>query len=302
VATQYSKDHPATLALEEFKKRIESATDGRINVRIYPANQLGDYTQVYEELRRGTLDMGLISVPSQFDTRLEVTYLHYLAMNYEEAREIYAPGSILFSTMEDLHKNLGVHFLGFNVEGFGGFGLAKKPDNMMSPKGDKNVLMRVPPMAVFKITCDDQGFQTVSIPFAELYTSLQTGVADGWSGGPAMVNYLQFRDVIDHFLVVNNFFENTSYLMSEKAWNKLSAEDQALFKKEVADLSMKSFDISQANDQEYLKKMEEAGIEVVTYTDEQLKEWADHCRNVTWPKLEDRLTKEMIDRLKEQYK
>jgi len=45
-------------------------------------------------------------------------------------------------------------------------------------------------MAVFRMIADDQGFQTVSVPFAELYTALQIGVADGWSGGAAMVNYL----------------------------------------------------------------------------------------------------------------
>jgi len=60
--------------------RVKAASKGRITVKIYPANQLGDYTQVFEELRRGTIDMAQITVPSQFDTRLEVVYLHYLAL------------------------------------------------------------------------------------------------------------------------------------------------------------------------------------------------------------------------------
>ena len=248
VASQYAEDHPATKALEQFKSKIEKETDGRISIRLYPANQLGDYTQIYEELRRGTIEMGLISVPSQFDTRLEVTYLHYLATNYDEARKIYARGSVLFNAMDKLHNALDVKFLGFNVEGFGGLGLTKKPDNMRSATADKGILLRVPPMAVFKQTADDEGFKTVSVPFAELYTALQTGVADGWSGGPAIVNYLQFRDVIKYFVVNNNFFENTSYLMSDKTWASLSPEDQKLISDAVADLSMKSFDIAEEGD------------------------------------------------------
>lgn len=301
VASQYAKDHPATQALEEFKKRIESETDGRIKIQLFPANQLGDYTQVYEELRRGTIDMGLISVPSQFDTRLEVTYLHYLAMNYEEARKIYAQGSKLFNAMDNLHEALDVKFLGFNVEGFGGLGLAKKPDNMRDPAAAKGILLRVPPMAVFKVTADDQGFTTVSVPFAELYTALQTGVADGWSGGPAIVNYLQFRDVIKYFLVNNNFFENTSYLMSAKLWKSLDPADQNLIADAVAGLSLKSFDIAQKGDEEYQALLTKAGIEVVKLSDAELQAWADHCRKVTWPKLEERLSKELLDELKSQY-
>lgn len=301
VASQYAEDHPATKALEEFKKRVENESDGRISIRLFPANQLGDYTQVYEELRRGTIDMGLISVPSQFDTRLEVTYLHYLAMNYDEARKIYARGSALFNSMDKLHNALGVKFLGFNVEGFGGLGLAKMPENLLDPTKDKGILLRVPPMAVFKDTASDQGFNTVSVPFAELYTALQTGVADGWSGGPAILNYLQFRDVIKYFLVNNNFFENTSYLMSDKTWKSFDAEDQKLIANAVADLSAKSFQVAQDGDEEYQKKLSEAGIEVIKLSDAQLKAWADQCRKVTWPKLEERLSKTLIDELKAQY-
>lgn len=301
VASQYAEDHPATKALEQFKSRIEKETNGRISIRLYPANQLGDYTQVYEELRRGTIDMGLISVPSQFDTRLEVTYLHYLAMNYDEARKIYARGSVLFNAMDKLHNALDVKFLGFNVEGFGGLGLAKKPDNMRSATADKGILLRVPPMAVFKQTADDEGFKTISVPFAELYTALQTGVADGWSGGPAILNYLQFRDVIKYFVVNNNFFENTSYLMSAKKWASLSPADQKIIGDAIADLSMKSFDIAEEGDAKYQKMLADAGIEVVKLTDDELKAWADNCRKVTWPKLEERLTKELIGELKAQY-
>jgi TRAP-type C4-dicarboxylate transport system substrate-binding protein len=40
VATQYAKDHPTTAALYEFKDRIEKETDGRIKIRVFPANQL----------------------------------------------------------------------------------------------------------------------------------------------------------------------------------------------------------------------------------------------------------------------
>ena len=301
VATQYAKDHPSTKALYEFKDRVEKESDGRINIRIFPANQLGDYTQVYEELRRGTIDMGLISVPSQFDTRLEMLYLHYLASDFNEARKIYARGSFLWNTANDLHNKLGVRFLGFNIEGTGGLGLIKKPENLKDPHADKDILLRVPQMDVFKTAADDEGFDTVAIPFAELYTALQTGVADGWSGGPPVVNYLQFGDVIKYFLVNNNFIESTSYLMSDKVWKKLSKEDQELIAKATTALSEQSFDIAEENDGKYLKLMADKGIEVIYLSEEQLKAWATLARQETWPKLEERLTPEIINGLKSQY-
>ena len=302
LAGQYAPEHTTTVLMNEFAKIVKERSNGEIEVKVYPASQLGDYTQIFEELRRGTIDMATISIPSQFDTRLEAVYLHYLAMNYEEARRIYAPGSKMFKLISEVNDGLDIKFLAFNIEGFGGFGTTKLPDNLDDPAGRKNTLMRVPPMAVFQIPCDDEGFQTVSIPFAELYTALQTGIADGWSGGPAMVNYVQFRDVIKHFIACNNFMESNSYMMSKQVWNKLSPEHQKIIQDAALEISAKSFDLAEADDAKYIVELEKAGINVVKFTPEQLQAWADLCRKVTWPKMEERLTKPVIDDLLQDYK
>lgn len=303
MAGQYPKEHQGTLAQYEFKKRVEEASDGRIKVKVFPSNQLGDYTQVYEELRRGTLDMGVISVPSQFDSRLELGYLHYVARDYDEARKVYAPGSFIYNKVSEIHDSLGVKFFGFHVDGFGGFGLTKLPSNgdIRDVNSKKDILLRVPPIDVFKVAADDQGFQTVSVPYSDLPVAMQTGVADGWSGGPPMLNYQQFRDVIKYFLVCNNFFENASWLASAKFFDSLSAEDQALIEKTANELSLASFDASQEGDLEGLKLLEEAGVEVIRLTDEELAAWATHARTVTWPKLKDGLSAEIIEGLQVQY-
>ena len=302
LAGQYAPEHTTTVLMKEFAKIVNERSNGEIEVRVYPASQLGDYTQIFEELRRGTIDMATISIPSQFDTRLEAVYLHYLAMNYAEARRIYAPGSKMFKLISEVNDSLDVKFLAFNIEGFGGFGTTKLPDNLDDPAGRKNTLMRVPPMAVFQIPCEDEGFQTVSIPFAELYTSLQTGIADGWSGGPAMVNYVQFRDVIKYFVACNNFIESNSYMMSKVVWEKLSPEHQKIIQDAALEISAKSFDLAEADDAKYIVELEKVGIKVVKFTPEQLQAWADLCRKATWPKMEARLTKPVIDDLLQDYR
>jgi len=301
MAGEYPPGHSTTVLQYKFKEIVEAESNGEIEIKIYPANQLGDYTQVYEELRRGTIEMATISIPTQFDKRLNILYLHYLAMNYKEAEKIYAKDSEMFKIMEELNLALGVKFLGFNAEGFGILGLTKKPDNLFDPTKPKNILLRVPPVDVFRITEADLGFQTVSVPYAELYTALQTGIADGWCGGPAMVNYLSFGDVIKYAVICNDFFENTSYLMSMKAWNNLSEKYQKIITDAVEEISKESLKIAENNDKLYPAKLEEKGIEVIYFNNEELKVWADYCRKISWPKLEKTLTKKLIDRLLSAY-
>ena len=78
MAGQSPADHQSTLGMKKVAKWVSEATKGRIEIKTYPASQLGDYTLVYEELMRGTIDMALISVPSQFDSKLELIYVPYL--------------------------------------------------------------------------------------------------------------------------------------------------------------------------------------------------------------------------------
>jgi TRAP-type C4-dicarboxylate transport system substrate-binding protein len=302
MAGQFNEDHIATKAQRVFADQVAKETDGRVEVRVFAANQLGDYTQVYDELRIGTIDMALISIPSQFDKRLELGYVHYIAKDYEDIRKNYSPGSFVYTKMEELHKEQGVKFMGFHVDGFGGLGLTTLPESVediKSPK--KGVLVRGPPMDIFKLAADDQGFRTVSIPWADLYTAMQTGVADGWAGGTSSLNYQQFRDVIKYYVVNNNFIEHTGWLLSEKALKKVSAEDAVIIERLANELAANSIVESQKNDEEGLALLEKAGVKVIRLNDTQLQSWADTARSETWPKLTSVLGEKLIKELEKEF-
>ncbi len=301
MAGQSSVDHQATIHQKEFAETIGQATDGRIEIRVYPANQLGDYTQVYEEVVKGSIEMALISVPSQFDQRLELTYFPYLLENYEQVKEAYAPGGFLYDILEGLHDNLGVKLLGFNIEGFGGFGTTKPAEDPANPDVKKTVLIRVPPMDVFKLSTEAMGFLTVSIPYAETYTALQTGVCEGWTGGPPVLTWLNYRDVIKYYYQYNCYLETESWLINKDFWNKLSAEDQKLFLNTAQVLQLKSVAVSEKEDKEYLTKLKDFGMEVTTFSNEELATVAAKVREVAWPKLEKRVSPEIMSKLRKQY-
>lgn len=91
-AGQFPKDHSATKFMYEIADGVKAKTDGRVEIEVFPANKLGDYTIIYEDLMRGAVDMALISVPSQFDPRLELVYLNAFA-NYDVLKKNFSPGA-----------------------------------------------------------------------------------------------------------------------------------------------------------------------------------------------------------------
>lgn len=288
LAGQYGYDTDDTRDMLVLKKEYEAKTDNDVKVRVFPANQLGDYTQVYEELRRGSIEMALITIPSQFDRQLELPYIPYLAKDWDEARRIYSNDSFLFKEMAQINEKLGVKLLAFQPAGFGGLGLNKLPANGLgdpaSEKGD--VLIRVPPLAVFAEPIKDNGFKTVSIPWSDTYSAIQTGVADGWSGGSSILNYDAMRDAIKYYWPVNNWFDVRAWLVSEKAWNKLSEEQREQLQAIAVRIASERMQANEEVEKDYTRKLADHGVTILDVTPEQLEAYSKHAKEVTWPKLE----------------
>ena len=83
--------------------------------------------------------------------------------------------------------------------------------------------------------------------------------------------------------------------MSEKTL-ETHPEDQEIVIGVFQEQSMKSFTEAESNEKNYMKKLtDDYGVEVIEFTPEQIKAYADFVREETWPKLEDLLTKELMD-------
>lgn len=302
LSTVFPKGHYSADDMAAFAAKVEEATGGEIKVRLFAASELGDYTTVYEEVRRGSIDMALQNVPSQFDPRVEIATLNYAVMNIDEASKLMGPSGFITRKMAEFNGAVGVKMLGGSYAlGFGGLGLMKQPTDLYKPGAPKNLLLRVPPYDTFQAAMGSVGFQTVTVPYADLFSALQTGVADGWAGGGAEVNYSAFSDVIKFYVPINNYFETYNFLMNAEAFAGLSADHQALFEKLASEITDNSLAQADKIEKDHQKKLADKGIEVVPFGDEHLKAWAEHVRTNSWAASEAKIGADLIAELKKQY-
>jgi len=298
-AGQNATDHPATEMMNKIAEQIKDRTDGRIEVRVFPANQLGDYSLVYEEQIRGTIDMSCISVPSQFDPRMELIYINGYVSDYEDAKKVFAQDGWLFGKMNEFNERLGVKLLGFYVEGMIGTGTTKAANEPLNPDVEKGVLVRVPDMDVYNLAAQAMGYNTQTVPYADVYQAIQTGVVDGVNGYPVAAAYTALGDVLKHWYMTNYSIEVLNYMISGQTWNKIKPEDQAVIQEILADATTSSIDNAKNVDNHYMDLMREKGIEVHTYTKEELQPIMKASAS-TWPKLERNMTKELMDEFREE--
>ncbi|MDO5116131.1 MAG: TRAP transporter substrate-binding protein DctP [Synergistaceae bacterium] len=297
-AGQQPVEHQCTKMMNDFAQNIQKKTNGRVKVEVYPASQLGDYTLVMEELIRGTIDMSVTSFASSFDPRFELVYINGYVSGYDQAKKVFAPGAWLPNKLSELGRPLGVRVLGSYVEGMIGVGSTKPLKEPLNPKVDKGVLTRVPNMDTYMLGAQAMGFRTITIPWADVYQSLQTGVCDSVNAMATAAVYTGLGDVIKYWYATNYSMEYLPFMISEKSWAKLSPEDQKIFQEEAKAFTLKSIDTAKAEDTKYMDLMKKKGIQVFTYTEEELKPIKAACVT-SWEKLGKRgMTPELMEEFK----
>lgn len=268
-AGQFPDGHYATKLMRDIAGSVNQRTNGRIAIEVYPANKLGDYTLVYEDLMKGRVDMALITNSGQFDPRLELPNLNVFP-SYESAAKDFAPDSWLAKRISEYNTRLGVKFLGFHIEGMTGIASTKKIKSPLDPNSNKGVLARVPLTTVYPEIIRSQGYRTVSLPYAGLAAAVHEDSCDAVTGVSTGAAATDLAGVVKYWYNLNYTIETLSYLMSADTWDKLREDDLAIIYSEVAKASKRSLETARENDEMNLERMKKSGIKVFTYTEKEL--------------------------------
>jgi TRAP-type C4-dicarboxylate transport system substrate-binding protein len=271
--------------LKAYAEAVKKATNGDVNIEIFAASALGDYTTVQERISVGAIDMATQPAATGADRQMQISSFPYLAQNWDEARKIYGPGGIVRETMAGLYAKQDITMLAAYPVYFGGISLNTDPvsPGTTEPKGIK---VRVPGIKSFQLTGEALGYIPSPIPFSEAFTAIQTGVVDGVIGSGAEGYYASFRDVTKAYIPANTHFEVWYMIISNESLNSLSSEDQAALKKQAEEFEAKRWVVAEEDQHKWEKKLaDELGTNVVELTDDQLAAMAAKVRKDVWPEV-----------------
>ena len=294
--------HPADTDYDKtghwFAEQVFERTKGQVKINIFPANQLGDWTETFELISRGVVEMGFQIANAQYDPRLNFAYyMPFVVNDIEEAKQAYASGGWAFGLIKGLWLDHGIQPLAVYPIGMAGVSLRSMPPSPGDPNVPKNMKVRVMPLAACSMTYGVLGYISTPIPYAEVYSGIQTGIVDGQMGGPPFQAW-SFRDVNKVWIQYNDFFESWWFAINMDLWNKLSKEDQEVMLKAAQEESAIQWARAEEADEEYRQKLvKEYGWEIVILTQEQLDAVAGHVRKVVWPKMEEIVGKDLMDRI-----
>ena len=229
-----SSDSLINQAMVRFAAEVSSETKGELKVQIYPDGQLGDEAPIVDSVGAGAIDIGLGGSTDGIDPRLNALSLPFL---FKDSAAVHAyldsPAGKTFLRMGEAH---GFVMLSALDSGFRQFANSKHP--ILKPADLSGLKIRTPPNPVILATIKQLGALGQSIPFGEVYTSLQSGVVDGVE--PELRDFYdqKWYEVAKNVSVSNYVWSANFWFINKDKYESLSASDRAALDKAVADATV----------------------------------------------------------------
>jgi TRAP-type C4-dicarboxylate transport system substrate-binding protein len=282
-----------------FADEVREKTDGRIDITVYSGGVLCDWVECYERVMRGDFEITMTPIAPTYDPRLNIAYyMPYLFINTEEAKEAYQRDGWVYNMVNDLLLDQGIKGLALFPVGWSGITTREEPEGWREMTPNK-MKIRVMPLKANELTWERLGYIPSTIPYAEAFSAIERGVADGESGGPPFQGY-QFRDIQGVWIQYNDYLEPWWFYMNLDLWNTLTEEDQQVILDAAEKQVLGRWEVFLEEDEQYRKEMEEFGLKVIIPTDDELLNFADAIRTDVWPQLEPLMGKSLIDYCREQ--
>lgn len=283
---------------QRFMDRLDELSGGSFTIDYHPGGDLGDWTSIVEQVAQGAVQMTMAWNHSELDPRWDIAVLGYIATDWETGKAIFGPDSAMEDVYAEIMNDLGMELLGIIPTDFTGFVVRRGVDVPVNfPEDAAGFKMRVPSWPVAIQRYNALGFSPVPMAFSEVHTALQTGAMDGRAYSPPS-EVLMFSDVLDAYVFTRENLEHTFWLANKAWFDGLTEEQQDWVRTAASDAAEGSWERAEAQSADWLAQIEDAGIDVVELSPEQLETYRDLVVAAEYPYIEEIIGTETMDQIK----
>lgn len=284
-------DHMWHKAAEKFKEELETRSDGRMKLEIYPASQLGTEADMVQQISAGSVDFGFITA-AYLSSRAEAFtawFAPYAFKDLEaanEARDTEIAKKIL-ATMDDQGiKGLDYLFAGSRVMLF-------KDKEVLKPEDMNGLKFRVTPSPPLQEFYKSLGASPESLPLPEVYAAIQTGVIDGMDMDLDAAITNKYHEVVEYGAVTNHMVWPAVAMINKASYDKMPEEDQKIIDEAIKAAADYSTETRSAQEEGFKKTLSEEGMKIYEIDEELFKPYIKEFDNKFGPA--DQLIQEFLD-------
>ena len=224
--------HPLTIRTKEAMEAIAKETGGKVDIQVFPNNQLGSDTDMLSQLRSGALEFFTLSplILSTLVTKASINGVGFAWPGYDKVWPAM-DGELGAWVRAEIAKSGLVAFEKMYDNGFRQVTSSTRPIN--APSDLDGFKIRVPPSPLWTSMFKAFGAAPLSINFSETYSALQTKVAEGQENPLAIISAAKLYEVQKYLAKTNHMWDGFWFLANGKAWAGLPKEVQTVITKHV---------------------------------------------------------------------
>lgn len=256
-----------------FKKYVETRTDGRIEIVLYPESQLGNEDERMELVKKGLLQVNVASYAGMAPVvpELFAASIPFMFDSYEAARTFFDEGEYWKEIQALFQKRTGSLLLEAVEEGeFLAFTNSKR--EIRSPKDLAGLRFRAMDNSQVALY-ESFGASGIPIPWTEVYVALQTGVADGQMNPPMYIIAGNLYEVQDYMTLANIQYSDQFLVANGEWFDSLSKEDQDLVRDAAHEANIITRAYVEARGNERLKLIADHGVRIYQPTAAEMNEF-----------------------------
>jgi tripartite ATP-independent transporter DctP family solute receptor len=255
--------YPTVEAIQRMGKKLETSTNGRISIQMFPSMQLGGEKEMIEQAQVGALQIARISVGAMGPVvdDLNVFNMPFIFRDEAHMRKVIdGPiGQDLLDRVSNAPTSRLI-VLGWMDAGTRNV-YCDRP--ITKPADLKGMKIRTMGNPIFVETMNAMGGNGVAMGFNELYQAMQTGVVDGAENNEPTVlaqNHYQVKKV---YSLTGHLIIPEIFVFSKRTWETLSKDDQAMLRKVSREAQMEQRQLWDAMVRDAETKLKGFGVQFV---------------------------------------
>lgn len=283
---------PKGLAAIRFANQIRERSNGTIEVQVFPDSKLFKDGEEFEALSRGDVQMiaPATSKVSQLFPQWQIWDLPYLFNDLETVHQVMDGrlGKMLLDQLQEKNmKGLAMWDNGFKH-------LSNSDHPIIRPKDLEGLRFRIMSHGILEEQFRAFGADTLSLPFNDVYQSLEDGRVHGQENTISNIYSKNFDQVQNYLTLSSHGFLGYAVIVNEEFWDQLPNQDRELLETTLSEVTQWEREKAHELNQEQLIELQKRDkIDIYSLTSLEKKAWKEEF-SLLYYKLEQEIGSDFL--------
>lgn len=255
-----NEDHTVYKGFEYFSKILEERSNGRLQLQVYPSEQLAKEIEAIRLIQAEVIDMTVTS--SLLNNWFETAVFCELPFFFKDTSEVrnFINGPIGKQMENQMINITGLRPLGYFQRGARHL-TSNKP--IKHPDDLQGLIVRVPNVPSFVTTWEALGAKPTPMAFSEVFTSLQQGTIEAQENPFAFIKNAGFYEVQKYINLTGHVLGFGYPVIGEKQFQKLPKDLKAILLEAAKDMQAYEHKLFLENESKIIAELKSRGMEFI---------------------------------------